>query len=1036
MPEIPRPVPPKAAEVLRDVYALRRKVYLAVYSAITLDLPLYFVTGYTLTQVVILAVVGWLIAGASIHFTFQQIIRLRRRNLYPGLLVVNVGATAGPPEAAAEALFTLEGLLETQTSFVVMNTELGPKVLAARGMTGADANWVMETYASQLEAAIENRYPMDVLPEGQDRRAVFVPIQALKQSIGVLYLAASPGKFLADRNLLADIGSALGLSLDNLRQKEQLLQKESRLRSVVMGAPIVLFSIDTTGGITFIQGQGIAALGLEPDTIIGMPVWEIWAEYPEILQSFRRAFAGDSVTSLAAITLAGQARVFEYRLAPERDEHGLVTGVICIATDITQRKRAEDALRENERALATLLSNLPGFAYRTKYDTHWTTEYVSDGIYDITGYTAAEFVAGSVVAEEIIHADDRASTREAITSAVSRREPYTVEYRVITRRGETKWVWEQGEGIADENDVVIALEGFISDVTERKRAEQALGESEERFRDLFENARDAMFSYDLRGRMLSANQRAAEISGYAIDELLSLNISEIVAKDFHVIGAEALKRTFNGDNAPYELEIVAKAGHRIPIEITSRIILGRRGEPRTVQAIGRDVTDRKLAEETIRRLAYHDALTDLPNRALFEDRLQVALAQARRQNEQLAVMFLDLDSFKVVNDTLGHGAGDKLLQCVGRDLASMVRDGDTVARVGGDEFTLLLAGIEGPDDAIDVAKRILECLRQSRVINGTEFRTTGSVGITTYPADGDDGETLLRNADTAMYRAKERGRDRYQLYTAAMNVTMMERLAVEQDLRHALVRNELRLFYQPIVSVETGLVTGAEALIRWRHPERGLVLPDDFIPLAEETGLILEIGEWVLREACRQIVDWRKQGLGVELVAVNLSARQLQQEDLVARVGGIIRESGVLPSLIQLEITEGAVLKNVDYAITMLQQLGEMGFEIALDDFGTGYSSLTYLKRFPIDGVKIDRSFVRDLEHDASDATIVSTVIAMADNLHLNVIAEGVETEQQLEFLRQRGCSEYQGYLFSRPVPPEEFAALLRKATAPVPDAA
>jgi EAL domain-containing protein (putative c-di-GMP-specific phosphodiesterase class I) len=303
---------------------------------------------------------------------------------------------------------------------------------------------------------------------------------------------------------------------------------------------------------------------------------------------------------------------------------------------------------------------------------------------------------------------------------------------------------------------------------------------------------------------------------------------------------------------------------------------------------------------------------------------------------------------------------------------------------------------------------------------------------------------LLRNADTAMYRAKERGRDNYQLYTAAMNVKMMERLAVEQDLRHALVRKELTLFYQPIVSVETGLITGAEALIRWRHPVRGLVMPDDFIPLAEETGLILEIGEWVLREACRQILEWRQEGLAMELVAVNLSARQLQQEDLVARIGGIMRDSGVSPDLIQLEITEGAVLKNVDYAIAMLQQLGEMGFEIALDDFGTGYSSLTYLKRFPIDAVKIDRSFVRDLEHDVSDATIVSTVIAMAENMRLNVIAEGVETEEHLEFLRHRGCNEYQGHLFSRAVPPEAFAELLRgepsvnpaASSSPVPDAA
>jgi diguanylate cyclase (GGDEF)-like protein/PAS domain S-box-containing protein len=1014
-----------------------------VYLAVTLDLPIFLLFGYTWPQIALEAAVGWVIAVLAIHFAFVQSFRSRRRTAYPGLLIVNLGDTVGPPEAAAEALFTLEGLLETQSSFLALRYDNGLRVLASRGMTSAEAQQVMETHAGQFETATENSYPLDVIGDSPGCRAVFVPIVALKRSIGMLYLAAAPGKLLGDRNLLADIGGALGLSLDNLRQKEQLLQKESRLRSVVMGAPIVLFSVDTAGAITFIQGQGIAALNLDPENIIGRPVWEIWAAYPEIIQSFRRAFAGDSVTSLAAITLAGQDRVFEYRLAPERDEHGRVTGVICIATDVTQRNRAEDALRESERALTTLLSNLPGYAFRVRNDDGFTLEYVSDGIFDITGHTAAEFISGSVGVQEVAHPDDRKMIVEAAISAVESRELSAIEYRIVTAAGETKWVWGQSQVVVDEDsDAVIALEGFVSDITERKRAEHALAESEERHRDLFENARDAMFTYNLRGRMISANRRMTELTGYTNEEFLALNLGQVIATDYHLLAAEALKRVFNGDSAPYELEIRAKDGRRIPLEITSRIILGKRGEPKTVQAIGRDITERKQAEETIRRLAYHDGLTSLPNRTFFENRLRLALARARREHKMLAVMFLDLDSFKVVNDTLGHGAGDKLLQAVAHDLATLVRDGDTVARVGGDEFTLLLAGIEGPEDATEIAQRILECLRQSRVINGTEFRTTGSIGITTYPADGDEGETLLRNADTAMYRAKERGRDNYQLYTASMNAKMMERIAVERDLRHALDRDELTLFYQPIVVVETGVITGAEALLRWRHPQRGIVPPDEFIPLAEETGLILEIGEWVLRQACRQVRQWREQGLAVDLVAVNLSARQLQQEDLVERIAGILRESGVSPDSIQLEITEGAVLKNVDYAIAMLRQLGGMGIQIALDDFGTGYSSLTYLKRFPIDAVKIDRSFVRDLEHDASDATIVSTVIAMAESMHLNVIAEGVETENQLEFLRQRGCKEYQGYLFARPMPPEEFATLLRAASSanarvvPVKDAA
>ena len=1277
------PAQPRPRDVLADVFSLRRNITIGVYAAITFDLPIYYFTGYTWMQIALLAVVGWIVAGAAIFFTFRQIIKLRKRTSYPELLLIRLGDTTGAQQAAEEALLILHGLLEAEPLFIALESNGKLEVVSRRGIGEDEAAWVLEAHAIQLADALANRYPADIVSEGS-RRSAFVPIVALNRSIGVLYVTASHG---LDRHLLNDVGGALGLSLDNLRQKEQLLLKESRLRSVITGAPVVLFAVNPAGCVVFHQGQAMEQVGVDSETLIGRHVTDIYANYPEILQSFRRAFAGDEVLSTATIEANGNRVIFEYRLAPERDEHGLVTGVIGVATDITERKQSADALRESERFLSTLMGNLPGFVIRLE-GSPLEIKYVSDGVREITGFNAEDLVGRPLaILEERLNTEDRARMADAVRRAREEGGPIEYEFRFRHRSGEERWFWQQGQVVTDEvgqpvalemftmdvtdrkraadalreserflstlvgnlpgyvmrcsmddkrtiqyvsegvkdvigltaadvmgkpvktlgdlvnpedrlelvkrivrsaatgapfesevrafvhgeerwfwqqgqivkdgEDRAIALEMFTMDVTERKRADAALRESErflstlvgnlpgfvlradirgeptifyvsegirdatgmgpeeligqpvtilaptmrgedkwrlavavrqaglttgsfeiefpikhrdgserwlweqgqvlmedgvpasieafvmdvtdrkralaaleaseERFRDIYENARDAMMTFDFRGRFRTANRRTLELLGYTQEEFLAVSPADITPLEDQARNSEFLKSVWRGDSAPFEIELIAKDGRRVPMEMTARIAIDEHGRPDTVQMIGRDISERKQAEETIRRLAYHDSLTGLPNRALFEDRLQMALAQARRHGEMLGVIFLDVDRFKLVNDTLGHSAGDKLLQSVADDLSLLVRDCDTVARVGGDEFTLLLPSLSRAEDVTEIAQRILECLRHPRVIGGQEFRATASLGITMFPSDGHDGETLLRNADTAMYRAKDHGRDNYQLYTAAMNQRVMERLSFEQSLRHALARDELKVFYQPIIDIASGRVTAAEALVRWFHPERGVIMPDEFIPLAEETGLIVELGEVVLRESCKQVAEWRKEGIELSRVAVNLSARQLQQEDLVARIAGIVKETGVPADVLQLEITEGAVLRNVDYAISMLNQLREMGVGIALDDFGTGYSSLTYLKRFPVDAVKIDRTFVRDLEHDASDATIVSTVIAMAENLGLRVIAEGVETEQQLAFLRARGCTEFQGYLFSKPVPPDEFARAVRE---------
>ena len=429
----------------------------------------------------------------------------------------------------------------------------------------------------------------------------------------------------------------------------------------------------------------------------------------------------------------------------------------------------------------------------------------------------------------------------------------------------------------------------------------------------------------------------------------------------------------------------------------------------------------ELATVEIEHLAYHDALTGLPNRPLFIDRLIVALAQASRGNQRLAVFFLDLDRFKDINDSLGHTVGDALLKAVSDRIRRCVREGDTVARFGGDEFTLLIPRVEAVEDAAKIAQKILETLKIPFVVGDRELFVTTSIGISIHPIDGLDPETLVRNADTAMYRAKEQGRDNYQLYAPAMNAQAVERLALENMLRKALANEELVVHYQPIMDARSRAIVGLEALVRWHHPELGLLSPAHFISVAEVSGLIVPLGEWVMRTACRQVKAWHKR-LDYDLtVSINLSARQFQQPDLVETVARIIAETGIDPGCVELEITESNAMQNAENTIYTLRELKTVGVGISMDDFGTGYSSLNYLKRFPIDTLKLDQSFVRDVTTDASDAAIVSAVILMAHSLDLRVIAEGVETEEQLAFLQHQGCDKIQGFLFSVPLAAEDL---------------
>ena len=559
---------------------------------------------------------------------------------------------------------------------------------------------------------------------------------------------------------------------------------------------------------------------------------------------------------------------------------------------------------------------------------------------------------------------------------------------------------------------------------------QALRESEERFRSAFDNATIGMGVVALDGRWLQVNRSLCDIVGYNEDELLAAEVQRVTHRADLVALEEQMQRFTAGAISSHQAELRYwhKSGKEVWAHLGMSLVRDGQGSPLHLIFQIQDITDRKRAEEQLLHDAFHDALTGLPNRALFMDHVKMAIQRSRRSGDRLfAALFLDLDRFKIINDSLGHMVGDQLLVGIAHRLEACLRPGDTVARLGGDEFTILLEDLSGTEDAIEVACRVQEAVSQPFNIGGHEVFTTASIGIALSNTGYERAEDLLRDADTAMYRAKMEGKKRHVVFDKAMHDRAMQLLQLETDLRRAITRKEFFLHYQPIVCLETGLVSSFEALVRWRHPERGLVMPSDFVPVAEETGLIIPLGQWVLNEACMQMREWQRQGVAGETVAmnVNLSSRQFSQADLIEQVSAALRESGLHPAGLKLEITESMVMENVDTAIDMLMQLRGLGVQLAIDDFGTGYSSLSYLHRFPIDTLKIDRSFVTQMTDNSENAEIVRTIVTLARSLDMAVVAEGVETADQLRQLGDLGCDYGQGFLFSRPVGAGAAAELL-----------
>lgn len=722
--------------------------------------------------------------------------------------------------------------------------------------------------------------------------------------------------------------------------------------------------------------------------------------------------------------LGGKRRYIVFEAAPIYNSKGKLVAVIEMHQDYTDRKTAEEAL-ENERNFTSTILDTVGTLV-VLLDREGRIALFNRACEKITGYEFEE-VRGYYIWDKLIPPEDIESIKDVFEELTAGQFPNRHENCWLTKRGKRRLIsWSNSVLLGDDGELQWTIATGI-DITERRQAEEQIRKQSQ----AIEQSPTAVVITDTGGIIEYVNPKFTELTGYSAEEAIGKNPRILKSGE---TSSEEYKRlwatiTSGGEwrggfhNKKKNGELYWESTFISPIKSPDGTITH-------FLAVKEDITDRKQAEETITYMSHYDTLTGLPNRALFNDRLNLALAHAHRNGEIFAVMWLDLDSFKNINDTLGHVVGDQILQGISKRLESCLREGDTVARLGGDEFVLLLPQITNVEDVVKVVQKVFVAIQPPFNFDGRDFYTTTSIGISLYPYDGEDSETLIKNAEVALYRAKEQGRANYQLYAPDMNEKAFERLAMENSMRRALEREEFIVYYQPIVNIATGQIVSMEALIRWQHPTLGLVSPADFIPLAEETGLIVPIGEWALKTACAQNKAWQEAGLSNIRISVNLSARQFQQPNLVEMVNQTLWATGLVPEYLEFEITESVVMKDADAAIATLRTMKKRGIEIAIDDFGTGYSSLGYLKHFPIDRLKIDRLFIHTIIEDSSDSAITKAIISMAKGLNLRVVAEGVETIEQLEFLDALGCDEMQGYLYSRPVPAKEAAKLLKSSHA------
>ncbi|MFO7837866.1 MAG: EAL domain-containing protein [Desulfosalsimonadaceae bacterium] len=701
-----------------------------------------------------------------------------------------------------------------------------------------------------------------------------------------------------------------------------------------------------------------------------------------------------------------------------------------------ERKQAEEALRQSENYYRAIFETSGTAMFIIEEDT--IISHLNSYFEELSGYSRQE-VEGKKFWTEFVHPADVIWMKE--NHYLRRQNPDAAarryEFRFITRHGETRNLLLAADMIPGTNRTIASC----IDITQHKNSEEELRVSEQRFRSIFEEGPFGMGLVNPEDIIITANKMLCDLLGYTQQELVGKRIADITHEEDKE-KSRGLSRQLFADHSPvvrFEKRYVRKDGGIVWVNITASAIHDKEGDILYALMIIESLTEIRKAAEEIHLMAYYDMLTGLPNRTFHEELIKESITHASRHNKIFAIIYIGLDNFTRINDTLGHGTGDLLLKAVADRLTSFLRksafvagavEGETenlISRAGGDEFIVLAHDLNQPQDAARPVSQLLEEISKPYDLNGREIFITASMGIALYPDDGTDVDELLVNAEKAMRHTKAKGTNTFYFYSKSMHSAVQEFLTLESDLHRALERNELVLYYQPKVDATTRIITGMEALIRWNHADKGMISPMQFIPMAETSGLILPIGEFVIRTVCRQIRAWQEAGYKGSKVALNVSSRQFEKQDLVFIIKAALQDTMISPKCLGLEITESTIMKDTERAIGILTELNALGVRVAIDDFGTGYSSLNYLKQLPLDFLKIDKSFIDDVASDSKDQAIVRTTIVMAHGLNMKTIAEGVETGEQLSFLQEQGCDEIQGYLFSRPLPAEEIPGILAK---------